>query len=206
MNKLTLLVMVLFAFSANTFSKVSNELPKDFVVSSFQIANFEALNLDSKVYSQVTFKENDCETGGYSFFSPFHLDANLAYATYSTKVEEDEVFISIKKGEDVLDYNIVTIELSEDNTEASINIKRENFIFKSILNGENLSKEGILEMFNPTSDQYLIQQEACPVCVVVIAVIVADTVSDMCKNAQEQYRNCSGTLEVGACSCSCTPK
>lgn len=198
-------MMVLFAFSANAFSKTTKELPGSFVVHSFQIANFEVLNLDTQVYSQVSFKENDCETGGYSFFSPFHRDTNLAYATYSTKIVEDEVFISIHKGEDVLDYSIAAIELSEDNTIAEIDIKRENFLFKSKLKGENLSTQEILEMFHPTADQHVIQQEACPVCVVIIAVIIADTVSDMCKNAQEQCRNCTGTLEVGACSCSCTP-
>lgn len=197
--------MVLFAFSANIFSKTPKDLPGIFVVSNFQIANFEVLNLDSKVYSQVSFKENDCETGGYSFFSPFHRDANLAYATYSIQVEDDdEVFISIKKEDDVLDYSIVSIKLSENNTEAEIDIKQGNFIFKSILNGENLSKEGILEMFSPISNQYLVQQEACPPCLLIAAIIIADTASEMCKNAQEQCGNCTGTYEVGICSC--TPK
>lgn len=202
MKKQIILLLMLFVFHVNAFSRLSKELPKNYVVSKFQLANFEALNLDAKEYSKVTFKKNDCETGGYSFFSPFYLNENLAYTTYSLRIEEeDEIFISIKKGDDLLDYSIIFIDISEDKTEAKVNIKRKNLIFKSLLIGENLSKEGILKMFRPTSDQHLVQQEACPACVVIILAIIADTVSSICKNTQEQYRNCNASIEVGACSC-----
>lgn len=195
-------MFALLAFVASALAETTNAVSPNFVVNKFQIAQFEVLNLDSSYYSEFLFKENNCETSGYSFFSPFYLDKDLAYAKLTSYVKEDEAFISVDKEGAKFNYYISDITISSDGTSAEMNVNSENTIYKSMLYGENLTKEDVLSLFSASSGLDLVQAPACPPCALAALIIIADVVTDVCETAQNACNDCE-KRKVGFCTCEC---
>jgi|GEM_PF-4787971 len=201
-----LVLSLAFVLMSSTYVIANNSDNSPAIISKFEIASCEVLGLDEGSYSKYGFKKNDCETGGYSFFSPFYLNPSLAYAKIDSERLEDKVNITVKYEEEKHSFSVEDIKISENGTIAEFNIVKDNVVYPSKLYGSNLSTENILETFSNFDNTPVISEEACPPCIFAIIVVVADTIADICKNAQEQCSDCNGKLTVTACGCTCEEK
>lgn len=195
------MTLLLSVFSVNVYA--DNNPSVKSVISKVEIANFEILNMDKLFFSQILFKQNNCETDGYSFFSPYNLDKNLMNDTFSSEYTNGEISVTIHRNEEDVNFTISDIIISEEGTLAELNIAKENSIYISKIHGTDLTVDGIIASFSNNENQSLIQVEPCTLCVLAAIIVIADSVDPICKNGQEDSSTCNGILTVEECNCSC---
>lgn len=191
---LTFMLTSVFSF-ANT----------DPIIEKIVLANFEVLNVNSESIRDLKFKRNDCQTGGFSYFSPFYEVKGLEKSVISSRVNDDKVQLNLKYDNSNYNLTLSNFVISEDGKSAEFETEIDNFVFKSALQGFNLSKEFILNSFTNIEDSTLLNK-VCPPCAYVAYIAVAATITYLCHEAQTACSPCDGRLSVGACSCSCIPK
>lgn len=174
-------------------------------LSKFQLANLEVSNLDTEVISNYLFKKNNCETGGFSFFSPFHEIADLANSRFNSFVDKDgNVNIEVNYNNKKNIIKLTNLIVSDDGTKAFVNVETNNTVFKSSFIGENLNIDFIKSKFASINDSF-ITDDACPPCIYIAIVAVAAAVTKICTDASSACNPCNGKLTVSACGCSCEP-
>lgn len=182
-----------------------NDTPKILAtIYKFEFANYEILNLDKTSYSEILFKENNCESRGYSFFSPFHLKEELLSSKINSELVDNSVRMTVSFNSEVHHLFISDIVISKDNSYAEFNLKKEEVIYLSKVHGSNLSVEILLDAFSNLEDDNVLQAEICPPCLLAATVIAVDAVVvNKCKSSQQANSPCNGVMKVAACSCSC---
>lgn len=176
-------------------------------LSKFKLANLEVLNLDKGNISNFLFKNNNCETGGFSFFSPFNEVEGLAFAKYSSSIDnEGNIIIEVNYNGKTNEIKLTNFNISDDGTQAFVDVENNNTVFKSSFIGENLNLDFLKNQFSNINNSSLISQEACPPCAVIAVAIIGSAVTKICTDASNACSPCNGKLTVGACSCSCEPK
>ncbi len=176
----------------------SNFLENEPSITNFFISNTEVQNLDNGKY---LFKRTDCETMGYSFYSPYHENPNLVESIISINENNNDIEVEISSNSSNYKATLSEFSVNKDRTAVSFNVKKGNVIFESQMLGENLTVDYVKNSILNLNDMPTINED-CPICVVVVVVAIAE----VCLNAQEACSPCNGSLTVGACSCSCTPQ
>jgi hypothetical protein len=198
---LAFLLIGSFAFANKNSAETI--IPK---LSKFQLANLEVSNLDTEVISNYLFKKNNCETGGFSFFSPFHEVAGLANSRFNSYVDKDgNVNIEVNYNDKKNIIKLTNLSISEDGTQAFVDVETNNTIFKSSFMGENLNIDFIKNKFASINSSF-ITEDACPPCIYIAIVVISAAVTKICTDASSACNPCNGKLTVSACSCSCEPK
>ncbi len=177
----------------------------DPIIKKIAIANFEVLNVNSESIIDLKFKRNDCKTGGFSYFSPFYEVKGLEKAVINSNVSEEKVELNLKYDNNNYNLTLSNFVISEDGNTAEFETEIGNFVFKTVFQGLNLTKESILNSFSSAKESTLLNL-VCPPCAYVAYAAVAATVTYLCHEAQTACSPCDGRLSVGACSCSCIPK
>ena len=186
----------LFAFNAK------NETEP--VFKSIEFANIELLNLEKDHFGDFLFKKNDCETGGFSFFSPFHEAPSLSSSVISSEKISNLVKINVKTIDNEFNFTIDNVSISENGEIATFDAKIGNLIFPTKINGSELSVENVLAKFSNFKNSNIIAED-CGSCAAFVLAYITYQVSQLCQNVQNTCSPCNGALTVGACSCSCTP-
>lgn len=198
MKNLFLFISVLF------FSNwlIANIIPPEIDVpkiTKFEISNIEVLNLDVGYIGNYKFKRNNCEDGGYSFFSPFYEQPQLIGSTITSTSYDKGVEVTVKGDGFSSNFKISNIKISNNNSIASIDIIKGEVTYKSKIYGKNLSEDYIVEEFSDFNENSIFYEEDCPPCVVIGVIAIAA----ICESAQSACSPCNGNLLVYACGCSC---
>lgn len=185
-----------------TFSLANDGLNNNPIIKQFAISNYEVLNIDT---GEFLFKKNNCDDGGYSFFSPFNSNPELLETSFQSRIENDnEVVLTTNTDGIASKYIINNFKEVENGSKVTFDINIGNTVFNSQITGSNLTVESVKQFLGSTNDQVIISK-LCPPCVYVAVVAVTAAVTKICTNASSACGNCNGKLEVSACSCSCTP-
>lgn len=185
-------------------SLIANTLPtkdSEAKITKFEISNMEVLNLDNGFIGNYTYKRNNCEDEGYSFFSPFYEQPQLIDSKITSFKTDNGIDITLSGENFSSNFRLSNIKISNDKSIADIDIVKEGVTYKSKLYGVNLSKAFIFENFSKFKETSMFYDEDCPPCFVVGVIAIAS----MCKNAQEACSPCNGNLTVYICGCSCRP-
>jgi hypothetical protein len=200
----SLAFMLIGSFTFANNNPFATEIP---TLSKFKLANLEVLNLDKGNVSNFLFKNNNCETGGFSFFSPFNQVEGLAFAKYNSSIDsEGNIIIEVNFSGKTTEIKLTNFKISEDGTQAFMDVKNNNIVFKSSFIGENLNLDFLKNQFANIKNSPLVSQLGCPPCAVVAVATIAGAVVKICTEASNACSPCNGNLTVGACSCSCVPK
>lgn len=199
MKNLFLKLVVTVFFVSNVFA---NETQSDqvMVINNFKISNLEIIKNEKKSGLNYKFKRTDCATGGYSFFVPFYENNDLTNSKINSHSENGNIIFNVKNESFSSNFTISDLSVNEDNTMATFNVKKGNLIFPASIEGFNLTKEKLTEELSNFSDHPTLSEEDCPLCVIIVVVII----SDSCEDARNACIGCTGDLVVGFCSCSCT--
>lgn len=173
------------------------------IVENFGIANYEVKNINT---GRFLFKKSNCTDNGYSFFSPFNINPELLSASYkTTSNDKGEVIITTNIGGNSTEYKMANFNVDKSGSFVSFDILVGKYIFKSTIQGRNLTSKFLLNYFDNSSTSVYFSQ-ACPPCAVFVVAVVASAAVKICTDASSACSPCNGTLIVSACSCSCQPK
>jgi len=172
------------------------------IITKFAIANYEVLNIDKGTY---LFKRNHCEDKGYTMFSPFFTNPELLYTTFDSQIDDNnEIIVNTKGEKESTKYIFNNFKSLENGNKVSFDIVIGNKVFNSYISGSNLDITTAKNFLSAGSNIQI--NQLCPPCAVIAVIAVAKVVSDVCTTASKGCSPCNGTLQVSACSCSCTPK
>lgn len=177
---------------------------KEPVLNRFEISNFELTNLETGSFTKYLFKKNNCETGGYSFFSPFYEDKSLPASKVDAIVKGSEIRVKLKNEGKTFDFVISDFKVSEEKNVIDFIVTKDNYRFPCKLFGVYLTEKYVFSLFNKLTDVSVVKDNH-QACGITTMVYVAYQVIETNKNVQNACFPCNGTLKVQKCSCECSP-